>query len=147
MPWAVRAFLTVLGRVLLSAIFLMSAVANKIPHFHDVAALMEKVGIPAPQLMLVGAIVFVLVGSISVILGFKAQFGAALMLIFLVLASYYFHNFWATGLSPEEQQNQMAHFMKNVGLMGAMLLIIANGPGPASIDAALSRRAGPAVKA
>src|SRR5581483_11540466 len=130
---------TVLGRVMLCAIFLMAALGNKIPHFHDVAAVMEKVGIPAPQLMLVGAIVFLIVGSLSVILGFKARFGATLLLIFLILATYYFHNFWA--LEGKDQEAQMIQFMKNLGLMGAMLLTIANGSGPASLDEVLARRA------
>jgi putative oxidoreductase len=141
MPWAIRALLTVLGRLMLSTIFLMSTLGNKIPHFNDVANLMEMVGIPAPQLMLVGAIVFLLVGSLSLIFGFKARFGAFLLLVFLVLATYYFHNFWAQP-TPEQQQEQMIQFMKNLGLMGAMLFIIANGPGPASLDAMTARRRG-----
>jgi putative oxidoreductase len=48
--------LTVIGRVLLATIFLMSAVGNKIPNFSAVAKVMESVGVPAPQLLLVGAI-------------------------------------------------------------------------------------------
>src|SRR5687768_11218637 len=103
---------TVLGRVLLGTIFLMSAVGNKIPHFGDVAKFMESVGIPAPQLLLVGAIVFLIVGSLSVILGFKARVGAGLLLTFLVLATYYFHAFW--NLEGQAQQEQMIHFMKNL---------------------------------
>ena len=67
---------------------------NKIPHFQDVAGVMAKVGVPAPQLMLSGAISFLIIGSVSVVLGFKARWGASLLLVFLVLATYYFHAFW-----------------------------------------------------
>ena len=124
---------TVLGRVMLSTIFLMSAVGNKIPKFSDVAGYMSSEGVPAAQLMLVGAIVFLIAGSLSVILGFKARIGAGLLLIFLILATCFFHDFW-TLEDAAQQQEQMIQFMKNMALMGAMLLIIANGSGPLSLD-------------
>ena len=134
-----RGPLTVLGRLLLCTIFFMAAVGNKIPHFSDVARVMESVGVPAPQLLLVGAIVFLLAGSLSVIVGYKARVGAALLLTFLVLASYYFHPFWK--LEGQAQQEQMIHFMKNLSMMGAMLFVMANGSGPMSLDSLLHKRA------
>jgi len=134
-----RGPLTVLGRLLLCTIFFMAAVGNKIPHFGDVAKAMESVGVPAPHLLLVGAIVFLLVGSLSVIVGYKARVGAALLLAFLVLASYYFHPFWR--LEGQAQQEQMVQFMKNLSMMGAMLFVIANGSGPMSVDSLLHKRA------
>jgi len=133
MPRTVQGIVAVLGRVLLCTIFLMAAVGNKIPNFSAVAGFMAKAGVPAPQVMLAGAIVFLIAGSVSVVLGYKARIGAALLLVFLVLATYYFHAFW-TATDPQAKQEQMIQFMKNLGLMGAMLLIIANGTGPLSLD-------------
>jgi putative oxidoreductase len=115
MSGVLRGPLTVLGRLLLCTIFLLAAVGNKIPHFGDVAKVMESVGVPAPHLLLAGAIVFLLVGSLSVIAGYKARVGAVLLLAFLVLASYYFHPFWK--LEGEAQQAQMIHFMKNLSMI------------------------------
>jgi putative oxidoreductase len=103
------------------------------PNFQAVAGFMAKEGVPAPQVMLAGAIVFLIAGSLSVILGYQARIGAALLLVFLVLATYYFHDFW-TLADPQAKQEQMIQFMKNLGLMGAMLLVIANGTGPMSLD-------------
>jgi putative oxidoreductase len=108
-------------------------VGNKIPNFQAVAGYMAKEGVPAPQVMLAGAIAFLIAGSLSVILGYKARIGAALLLAFLVLATYYFHDFWTVS-DPQAQQEQMIQFLKNLGLMGAMLLVIANGTGPMSLD-------------
>jgi putative oxidoreductase len=133
-----RGTLTVLGRLLLCTIFFMAAVGNKIPHFNNVAKVMGSVGMPAPELMLVGAIVFLIAGSLSVIFGYKARFGALLLLTFLVLASYYFHPFWK--LEGQAQQDQMIQFMKNLSMMGAMLFIMANGSGPVSLDSRLHKR-------
>lgn len=135
--------LTVLGRLLLGTIFFMAAVGNKIPHFNEVAKVMDSVGIPAPQLMLVGAIVFLIAGSLSVIAGYKARIGAILLLTFLVLASYYFHPFWK--LEGQAQQDQMTQFMKNLSMMGSMLFIMANGSGAMSLDSWLAKRSAPAV--
>ena len=135
---ALRGPITVLGRLLLCTIFLLSALGNKIPHFSDVAKVMESAGVPVPQLLLVGAIVFLVVGSLSVLVGYKARVGAALLLTFLVLASYYFHPFWK--LEGPAQQEQMIQFMKNLSMMGAMLFLVANGSGPMSLDAFLAKR-------
>ena len=133
MPYVARGVLAVLGRIMLCTIFFMAAVGNKIPHFNAVAGVMASQGIPAAPIMLVGAIVFLIVGSLSVIVGYKAPIGATLLLIFLVLATYFFHDFWKES-DPKAVQDQMIQFMKNLSMMGAMLLIIANGPGPFSLD-------------
>ncbi len=150
----VQGIVTVVGRVLLATIFLMSAIGNKIPNFNDVAGYMASEGVPAPQIMLVGAIVFLIAGSLSVILGFKARIGAILLLVFLVLATYFFHDFrsqpadamWVLSTNSEVkmplQQIEVISFMKNLALMGAMLFITANGSGPMSLDSKLSSREG-----
>src|ERR1700730_4962266 len=94
MFYPIRGLLALAGRLLIVAIFLMSAVANKILHFHDVLAVMKAHNVPYPEFLLPGAIIFLIVGGLCVLLGYKARFGALLLLVFLVLAAYYFHNFW-----------------------------------------------------
>ena len=137
---------TLVGRVMLALIFLMSAIGNKIPNFNGVAGYMASEGVPLAKIMLAGAIAFLIVGSISIILGYKARFGAALLLVFLVLATYFFHDFWTwpenamwvlslnSDVQMPVQQIEMISFMKNMALMGAMLLIVSNGSGPWSLD-------------
>ena len=124
--------LSALGRLMLAAIFLMSAVGNKIPNFAGVAQGMAAEGVPAPQLLLAGAIAFLILGSLSIIAGYQARIGAGLLLVFLVLATYFFHDFWT--FEGEARQLQMIQFLKNVSLMGAMLFVMANGPGRFSVD-------------
>lgn len=124
--------MTVLGRLMLCTIFFMSAVGNKIPNFGGVVQYMQSAGVPFPKFMLVGGIAFLLLGSVSVVLGYKAHLGAGLLLLFLVLATYYFHAFW--NYEGAEQQLQMIHFMKNLSMAGAMVMIMANGPGPLAFD-------------
>src|SRR5579884_2807157 len=136
MTQALRGPLTVLGRLMLSAIFLLAAVGNDIPNFEKTTGMMAGAGVPAPSLLLAGAVVFLIAGSVSVILGCRARVGAALLLVFLILATYYFHPFWR--LEGQERQAQMLHFMTNLSMAGAMVLLIANGSGPMSLDAWLA---------
>jgi putative oxidoreductase len=124
---------TVLGRIMIATIFLMSAVGNKIPNFNKVVGYMASEGVPFSQVMLVGAIVFLIAGSLSIIVGYKARIGAALLFVFLVLATYFFHDFW-TLEDAQAKQGQMIQFMKNLALMGTMVFLMANGSGRMSLD-------------
>jgi putative oxidoreductase len=129
---AVQGIVTVMARVMIAAIFLASAAMNKIPNFSSVAEGMAGKGIPQPKVLLAGAIAFLILGSVSLILGFKARWGALLLLIFLVAATYYFHDFWR--VAPEQRGQELTNFLKNFALMGTMLFIMANGAGPWSLD-------------
>jgi uncharacterized membrane protein YphA (DoxX/SURF4 family) len=88
---------------------------------------MASHGIPYTNFFLVGAIFFELVGSITVILGFFARFGAALLLIFLIPTTLIFHNIF---VDPK----MMIHFMKNVSMFGGCFLLLAAGAGRFSLD-------------
>jgi putative oxidoreductase len=129
----------VLGRIMIATIFFMSAVGNKIPNFNNVAGYMASEGVPMSLVMLVGAIVFLIAGSLSIIVGFKARIGATLLLVFLALATYFFHDFW-TFEDPQAKQDQMIQFMKNLALMGTMVFLMTNGSGPMSLDNILSTK-------
>ena len=59
--------------------------------------------------------------------------GAALLLIFLALATYYFHDFW-TFEDAQERGRQVIQFLKNLALMGAMLIVMGRGAGAPSLD-------------
>lgn len=135
-----RGVASVLGRLFLATIFLLSAVGNKIPQFSEVSEHMADEGVPAASFMLVGAIVFLLAGSVSLILGFKARIGATLLFVFLVLATYFFHDFWT--MEGDAAAGEMIQFMKNLSMMGAMLFIAANGSGAMSLDGKLAGKKG-----
>jgi len=126
------------GRVLLSLIFLMSAF-GKIGNFGGTAGYMASKGMPVPSFFLVGAIVFLIVGGLSVLLGFRARIGAILLAIFLVAATLIFHNFWAA--PAEQQQQEMISFLKNLSILGGLVTIMAHGSGPLSLDRVLGAKA------
>jgi putative oxidoreductase len=120
-----------IGRILLSLIFLVSA-AGKLFNFNGTAGMMSAKGFPVASLFLVGALAFELLGGLSVLTGYKARLGAAALIIFLIPTTLIFHNFWA--VQGMEQQMQAANFLKNVAIAGGLALLVAYGPGPLSID-------------
>jgi putative oxidoreductase len=133
MPWYLRGFFSVLGRLVLVAIFLGSA-AHHIQDYQKTLDGMADAHVPYPQVLLPGALVFLIAGSLSVLAGYKARIGALLLLVFLGLAAYFFHNFWVHAPDSKEFMGQQVHFMKNLSMAGAMLFIIGNGAGYWSLD-------------
>jgi putative oxidoreductase len=133
MPESIRAVFSIIGRLCLVTIFVMSAAGKKIPDYSGTVKYMEANGVPSPQVSLALAIVFLILGSLMVLVGYWARIGALLLAVFLVLATYYFHPFWGD-METAAREAQMVQFMKNLGLFGAMLFIIANGSGAGSMD-------------
>jgi len=131
---ALQGLIAAIGRILLVAIFLATVLGGYIPKFNGTVEKMEGAGIPNAQIMLIGAIAFLLIGSFSVMLGFKARIGALLIAVFLCLATYYFHDFWNMNDKPAEQEQHVIHFLKNLSMLGAMIFIIGNGSGYGSVD-------------
>ena len=90
-------------------------------------------GVPLASLAvpLSGAIVFV--GALSILLGYKARYGAWLVVLFLVPVTLSMHNFWAVP-DPAAAGIQQIMFMKNLSMLGAALMIAHFGSGPFSLD-------------
>jgi putative oxidoreductase len=133
MPWYLRGPFSLLGRLVLVAIFLGSA-AHHIQDYQGTLKGMETQQVPYPPVLLPGALAFMILGSVSVLVGYKARIGALLLLVFLGLAAYFFHNFWTYAPDSKEFMREQIHFMKNVSMAGAMLFIIGNGAGYWSLD-------------
>jgi putative oxidoreductase len=109
------------GRVLLSLIFILSAL-GKLADLGGTAGYMAKAGMPAVWFFLPMAILLELVGGITVATGYGARPGAVALLVFLLSATLIFHGFWA--VHGPDRQMQMIHFMKNLSIMGGLLLIL-----------------------
>jgi putative oxidoreductase len=131
MFYPIRGLLSFLGRLAIVTIFGLAAAGN-IMEFNGRVVYMRDHHVPYPEFLLPGAILFLILGGLLVLVGYKARFGALLLLIFLGLATYYFHNFW--DMTGDARTQQMIEFMKNLSMMGAMLFIMANGAGPWSLD-------------
>ena len=128
-------FLVLVGRILFSLIFLMS-----MTHIFSSATVAQASGhgVPAAALFVPVAGVLAIAGSLSIILGYRAKWGACLIILFLVPVTFFMHNFWTLN-DPMQRMMQQVNFMKNISMMGAALLIAYFGAGPLSIDSMYSR--------
>jgi putative oxidoreductase len=131
MEW-LKSFGSLIGRILLVLIFFISGI-GKIGSFEGTAQYMAKFGMFYPSFFLFGAIILELVGSITVILGYFARFGALLLFIFLIPTTLIFH-------TDFKDPMQMIHFMKNVSMFGGCLLLLSSGAGRFSLDYVLRGR-------
>lgn len=134
-----QGFVSLLSRLMIAAIFLASAIGNKIPQFQATANYMQTEGVPNPKLALFGAIGLLLLGGLSVVAGAWTRIGALFLLVFLAAATFYFHDFWKFS-DPTQQQLQTIQFMKNLAIGGGLLSLIAYGGGPWSVDGWISKR-------
>jgi putative oxidoreductase len=131
---------TLVGRILFSVLFLMSATSQ---FKSETIAYAASAGVPLANLAVPAAGILALIGGLSIALGFKARWGAAALVAFLVPVTVMMHNFWAVS-DPMMHQTQMVNFMKNLGLLGGALMFVVNGAGAYSLDSLLARREGAA---
>ena len=122
---------SLLGRVLLSAIFIIAGL-EKIPGWTNTLGYMQSKGMHAASFFLACAIVIEIVGGLSILLGYRARVGALMLALYLVPVSLIFHNFWM--LSGPDAQMQFVNFLKNITIIGGLLGIVANGAGAWSMD-------------
>lgn len=119
-------YYTLIGRIFLSLIFLFAGF-GKITNFEGTQQYMSAHSIPLTGLFLILAFLVELIGSISIIFGFKAKWGSLLLILFLIPTTLIFH----TNFSD---QIQIIMFLKNLGLMGGLFFIYVFGPGEISFD-------------
>ncbi len=129
---AVQGFVSLLGRLMIAVVF-VSAVVNKVTQFSSTAAYMASEGVPNPKFALFGAIGLLLIGGLSLILGAWTRIGAFFLFVFLMAATFYFHDFWKFA-DAGQRQLQTIQFMKNLAIGGGLLTLAAYGGGPWSID-------------
>ncbi len=116
-----------LGRIFVALIFIFEA-GDSIAYFRQTKQTMTEYGITWNQdILLIGAITFLITGGILLLIGYRVRLGAFLLLLYWLPVTFIVHSFWN---DPQEVQRlQSIYFMKNLGIAGALLLIIANGSG------------------
>lgn len=124
--------LALIGRVLIAWLFIPQGWA-KIGGFSGTAGYIASKGLPAPDLLAAGTIAVELVAGILLAIGLFTRWSALALAVFTLLASIFFHNFWA--MPADQQMMQSLMFWKNIAVVGGLLVIMAFGPGAISVDA------------
>ena len=127
---ASTSYLPTVGRLLLAAIFLISAI-GKLFNPAGTIGYIGAVGLPLPELGYLLAVVVEIGGGLLLIAGYRTRLVAVTLAVFTVATAIFFHNQFG-------DQNQMIHFLKNLAITGGLLQVAAFGAGRFSLD---SRRA------
>ena len=130
---AYNPMLPLLSRILIGVLFLVAGV-RKFMFFAGSAGYFAKLGFPAPEAMTWVAIAVEILGGLLLIIGWRTRLVAWVLVIFVAVATFMAHRFWEF---PEAQfANQLNHFLKNIAVIGGLLMVTAFGPGSASVDKA-----------
>lgn len=142
------AFIT-FGRILFAVLFIASGtmkfldltataelIGGKVM-FPEIAApyvtqLQELTGMPISRLLAIAAATLELLGGILIALNFGARFFAIVLALFVMAATFYFHDFW--NQSGPEAKGNMIHALKNLSLIGGLFMIAGIGRGAALND-------------
>ena len=94
-------------------------------------------GLPSPIVLGYLVATIEVFGGLLILIGFKTRWAALMLFVFTAYTIIFVHHFWTMeGTVRAAQQTQA---LKNLTIMGALLLPVAMGPGRYSVDAALRR--------
>lgn len=125
--WLLDAAVPFAGRILMSAIFLISGI-GKIADPAGTISAIQSVGLPLPPVSYGLAVLVEIVGGLALIVGYQTRLVALAVAGFSVATALSFHAHFG-------DQNQFIHFFKNVAMTGGLLQIVAFGGGRLSVDA------------
>lgn len=123
---AVTTIVPLIGRVLISAIFILSGL-SKLAAPAMTIGYIQSVGLPFPLGAFVLSAFVELVGGFALLVGLRTRIVAAVLVIFSLATAIFFHR--ALG-----DQNQFIHFFKNVAMAGGLLHVVSFGGGRLSLD-------------
>jgi len=127
--------LNLAARFLFVALFLPAGI-SKLTGFAGTVGYISSVGLPLPKLGAVLALSVEILGSLALLSGFGTRVAALVLAAFTLVASFFFHAYWAV---PADQAfvTQLL-FFKNVAVVGGLLALAASGAGAWSLDARTS---------
>lgn len=120
-----------LGRVMMAALFIFFGF-SKLMAVGGIAGTMKGLGLPQPELFGYAVGVFEIIGGVMVAIGFRARLAALALCVFTAVTIVIAHNFW--DLSGAQYLAQRTQALKNLAIMGGLLILAATTPGRLSLD-------------
>ena len=105
------------GRFLVALIYVVAGV-NKLIFFETNLKFMASYKLPPSPILLAAVIAVELTGGLSILSGYKARAGAWGLFVFMIPTTLIFHTHFSDPI-------QAAMFMKNLAIMGGLLLVAA----------------------
>ena len=119
-------FVLFAARILLSGIFLMAAF-GQLRDPVGTKAYMASAGMFGIDFLYICAVLFLIAGGLSVLLGYRTDIGAVLLMLFLIPTTLIFHIDFS-------DMNQIIQLQKNLAILGGLFAIYVAGPGKISVD-------------
>jgi putative oxidoreductase len=85
-------------------------------------------GMPMPQILALAVGGFEILAGLMIAVNFGARFFAILLIIFVLAATFYFHDFW--NQAAPENARTLIDALKNLSIVGALFMIVGYGRGP-----------------
>lgn len=132
MSTSIQNALNLAARLLMIVLFLPAGI-SKLTGFAGTVGYISSVGLPLPAVGAAIALAVEIVGSLALLAGYGTRIAAIVLAGFTLVASFFFHAFWA--VPPEQAFVTQLLFFKNIAVVGGLLALAANGAGEWSLDA------------
>ena len=120
------------GRLVLAWFFLTEAYHYALD-WNNTAVLLSMRNIPLPSVVLAAAVGGIVLGSVSLLLGFRTRAGAVVLIAIIVATTIALHNFWHIR-APIARNADYDIFARNVAIAGGLLILTGLGSGPFALD-------------
>jgi uncharacterized membrane protein YphA (DoxX/SURF4 family) len=112
-----------LGRILFGGYFLFNAF-NHFSRLEMMAGYAQSKGVPSAKLAVAWSGAFLAIGGISLLFNVLPVLGLAALVLFLAPVTFMMHAFWKVQ-EPMAKMGEMVNFTKNLALLGAVLVLLA----------------------
>ncbi|MEQ1745670.1 MAG: DoxX family protein [Saprospiraceae bacterium] len=126
-----------IGRIFLSAIFFFESLDSAL-YFEQTKESMTHHGLTWNQdMLLYGAILFLFMGGTMVLLGYRSSLGAIMLLMYWIPVTFIIHDFWTYANDVELRIHKIL-FMKDMAIIGGLLMLLGKGSGRYSVKRLLA---------
>jgi uncharacterized membrane protein YphA (DoxX/SURF4 family) len=122
----VPAWVALTGRILFVIYFILMGASHML-NFREHSALLKRKGVPWPAAATLLTVVMMVTGGLLVLLNWHEWLGAALLFGIIFPAPFFLQHFWIE-IDSYSRLSEFAHFIKDLSLAGAALLILAARP-------------------
>ena len=115
--------LHVAGQLLLAFLFLGTGIVNVTTKFRQHLDRMVSLGVPYAKSVLITGFAMQFAGGLLLALDWHRTLGAAVLIVFTVLATAIFHQYWRVE-DPLRRHLHVSFIFSNCGIVGGLLLLM-----------------------
>ena len=124
----------VFGRIFISALFLVETIKK---FLNPDMSMMYMSDHGVPEFLFYPSLAFEFIFPLLLIAGYKTRIVASLLALFVLTVTFIFHSYYII-----DDSMQLTIFLKNLAIIGGLLLIISNKPQICSVDYYLESKKG-----